>query len=176
MATINGAIGPTACMCCHGTKCPLLTAFFLFLHSSASVTFLPEGVIWKKIGALTFRPHYAIFGQTEGGNFKSCPIVLKFRVLHLRGWGRFFKGDFADTCAIKTPLVSSPSSPWPELPVSHGWTGSKSLSPQHITQLDGQADMRKDVNLRTQFVFFLLLQWGNFGLIQRGCKQRISTN
>jgi hypothetical protein len=29
---------------CHGTKCPLLTAFFLSLFSGV-VTFLPEGVI-----------------------------------------------------------------------------------------------------------------------------------
>ena len=36
------------CVRCHGTKCPLLTGFFFFLYlslSSASVSFLPEGVI-----------------------------------------------------------------------------------------------------------------------------------
>ena len=32
-----------ACVRCHGTRCPLLTALFLFL-SSEVVTFLPEGV------------------------------------------------------------------------------------------------------------------------------------
>ena len=41
--------------------------------------------------------HNAIFGRTKEGNFKSCPIVLKFWVWLLRGWRRFFKGDFADT-------------------------------------------------------------------------------
>jgi hypothetical protein len=39
-----------ACMCCHRTKCPLLTVFFLFLYfsiflSSPTLTFLQEGVI-----------------------------------------------------------------------------------------------------------------------------------
>ena len=35
-----------ACMCCHGTKCPLLTFFLLlFFLSFAKFTFLPEGVI-----------------------------------------------------------------------------------------------------------------------------------
>ena len=35
-----------ACVRCHGTKCPLLTAFFFFFFlSSPAVTFLPEGVI-----------------------------------------------------------------------------------------------------------------------------------
>ena len=34
-----------ACVRCQGTKCPLLTAFFLFSLLSAPVTFLAEGVI-----------------------------------------------------------------------------------------------------------------------------------
>ena len=37
-----------ACVRCHGTKCPLLTAFFSLLSSlslSPDVTFLPERVI-----------------------------------------------------------------------------------------------------------------------------------
>ena len=41
---LNCVNGP-ACVCCQGTKCPLLTAFFLFSLSSEVVTFLPEGVI-----------------------------------------------------------------------------------------------------------------------------------
>jgi hypothetical protein len=36
-------IGPSGCMRCHETKCPLLTEFFSLL--SAIVTFLPEGDI-----------------------------------------------------------------------------------------------------------------------------------
>ena len=38
-----------ACVRCHETKCPLLTAFFspLSLSLSAPVPFLPEGVIVK---------------------------------------------------------------------------------------------------------------------------------
>ena len=34
-----------ACVCCHGTKCPLLTAFFLSFFLSTCVTFLPGGVL-----------------------------------------------------------------------------------------------------------------------------------
>ena len=35
-----------ACVCCHGTKGPLLTAFFLlFLFLSPTLTFLQEGVM-----------------------------------------------------------------------------------------------------------------------------------
>jgi hypothetical protein len=34
-----------ACVHSHGTKCPLLTALFLFLSSFRRLTFLPEGVI-----------------------------------------------------------------------------------------------------------------------------------
>ena len=36
-------VGPSGCVRCHGTKCPLITAFFSLL--SPDVTFLPEGVI-----------------------------------------------------------------------------------------------------------------------------------
>ena len=37
-------VGPSGCVSCHGTKCPLLTALFFSLLSPAH-TFLPEGVI-----------------------------------------------------------------------------------------------------------------------------------
>ena len=38
-------IGPSGLRDCHGTKCPLLMAFFSLSSLSADVTFLPEGVI-----------------------------------------------------------------------------------------------------------------------------------
>ena len=45
-SSISAKLARAACMRCHGTKCPLLTAFFLsFFFSSPTLTFLPEGVI-----------------------------------------------------------------------------------------------------------------------------------
>ena len=49
-ATREAELVRAACVCCHGTKCPLLIAVFslfsLFLLSSSPlVTFLPEGII-----------------------------------------------------------------------------------------------------------------------------------
>ena len=35
----------------------------------------------------SYPPHYAIFGRTKGGIFKSCPRVPKLWVWLLRGWG-----------------------------------------------------------------------------------------
>ena len=32
----------------------------------------------KRIRGPSLPPHYTIFGQTKGGNFKSCIVVLKF--------------------------------------------------------------------------------------------------
>ena len=49
MIKVSNILVRAACMRCHGTKCPLLTAFFFFSFSLSSssevVTFLPEGVI-----------------------------------------------------------------------------------------------------------------------------------
>ena len=45
VAILNGILlVRAACVRCHETKCPLLTAFFSILLSEV-VTFLPEGVI-----------------------------------------------------------------------------------------------------------------------------------
>ena len=86
--------------------------FFLFLPffimgniffpwNYGSFTFTSSPTNTREIILVTFPLHYAIFGWTKGGNFKSCPIVLNFGVWLQRGWGRFCKGDFADTCAEK---------------------------------------------------------------------------
>ena len=47
--------------------------------------------------------HFAIFGQTKGGIFKSCPRVPG---MTFEGLGEMFKGDSADTCPGKFPLTS----------------------------------------------------------------------
>ena len=48
--------------------------------------------------------YIAIFGRTKGGIFKSCPRVPK-QDMTSEGLGEVFKGDSADTCVGKFPLV-----------------------------------------------------------------------
>ena len=50
-------------------------------------------------------PHYAIFGQTKGGIFKSCPRIPELRVWLLRGWGRCLKVTLQTCAPEKFPLV-----------------------------------------------------------------------
>ena len=42
--------------------------------------------------------HYAIYGRTKGGIFKSCPRILKLQIYVRRGWGRCLKVTL-QTCA-----------------------------------------------------------------------------
>ena len=67
-----------ACVRCHGTKCPLLTAFFLFL--SLRVTFLPEGVI---VGFWNFEYDFKsqknkIWGGKQIGGLPPGGLIFRF--------------------------------------------------------------------------------------------------
>ena len=42
---VSGILVRAACVHCQGTKCPLLTAFFLSFFLSPTLTFLQEGFI-----------------------------------------------------------------------------------------------------------------------------------
>ena len=71
-----------------------------FFSLSACVTFLLDGVIVglrKKLGDLSYPPHYASFGGTRGVFSK---VVLGFQTWDMtyEGLWEMFEGDFADMC------------------------------------------------------------------------------
>jgi hypothetical protein len=89
-----------ACVRCHGTKCPLLMALFLFLSSFRRVTFLPEGVIvgFKNSGGPPLPPGGRFYRfllektrkvlriASNGEKIDRTLALKNFRDGGLRGW------------------------------------------------------------------------------------------
>jgi hypothetical protein len=84
---------------CHGTKCPLLTAFFLLL--SACVTFLPEEVI---VGfrnfAWGFKSQKKIVGKQKLGDQFLGFFVKDEKCLELPEMSRKLIGQFLNFFAL----------------------------------------------------------------------------